>query len=268
MGMPALAIRPFEDGELRVLDLDLAERLGFERPRDVRKLIERNLEELERYGRCATVAQRPEGGGPEATEYWLNEHQAVLICVLSKTLRAADVRQEVIEVFMAFRHGRIVPAAPTLEQIGSLFEEKLEPVHERMNRIEGNVVFLGNRIDAMAPRHDFTKETRSLWRMVIHALYQDFCPCCRKVKILDDHGEKIPDGLHYDHFRGRERNGVDEGWPVCPKCNLQLKNDAAFKEDRRAHFKVFHDLRKQMFAERSSRSPRGRGGIEPPLPGF
>jgi hypothetical protein len=34
----------------RILDLRFAETLGFERPRDIRKLIERNEHELERYG--------------------------------------------------------------------------------------------------------------------------------------------------------------------------------------------------------------------------
>jgi hypothetical protein len=34
--------------EARVLDVTLAERLGFDRPRDIRQLIERNLEDLSR----------------------------------------------------------------------------------------------------------------------------------------------------------------------------------------------------------------------------
>lgn len=36
--------------EPRVLDIDLAERLSFERPRKVRDLIDANLEEIEGYG--------------------------------------------------------------------------------------------------------------------------------------------------------------------------------------------------------------------------
>lgn len=36
--------------EPRVLDTDLAERLGFERPRKVRELIDANREEIESYG--------------------------------------------------------------------------------------------------------------------------------------------------------------------------------------------------------------------------
>ena len=38
------------DGEPRILDLTLAERLGFTRLRTIRQLIERNRNERERYG--------------------------------------------------------------------------------------------------------------------------------------------------------------------------------------------------------------------------
>jgi hypothetical protein len=37
-------------GALRILDVDLAARLGFERPRDIRKLVERWRGELEKLG--------------------------------------------------------------------------------------------------------------------------------------------------------------------------------------------------------------------------
>ena len=38
------------DDEPRVIDLRIAEALEFERPRDIRKLVERNADELGRYG--------------------------------------------------------------------------------------------------------------------------------------------------------------------------------------------------------------------------
>lgn len=263
-----LAIRLFDDGEPRVLDLELAERLGFERPRNIRQLIERNLEELERYGRCCTVQRRPEEGGHEVTEYWPNEQQALLVCIMSKTPRAADVRQEIIQVFTAYRHGRIIPNVPTLAEIGSMFEEKLEPVHERMTRIEDNVVYLGNRMDSWAPRHNFNKETIAQWLAVIHSEhYNNYCPCCRKTKIVNEKGDKTSE-LHNDHFRGRERNGFDEGWPVCAKCNIRLKHDAAFKEDKRAHFRVFHDIRREMFNGHAPKSRKPRSQLDPRLPGI
>jgi hypothetical protein len=55
----------------------LAERLEFARPRDIRQLIERNREELERHGSLRHHTATPSGGGPAFTEYWLNEAQAL-----------------------------------------------------------------------------------------------------------------------------------------------------------------------------------------------
>lgn len=92
------------DGEPRAHDIDLADRLGFSRPRDIRKLIERNIEEMRRFGVCAAVSQTSgDKGGRPAAEYWLNEEQALLVSTLSNTKRAADVRHMLIRVFVAWR---------------------------------------------------------------------------------------------------------------------------------------------------------------------
>lgn len=102
------------DGEPRTRDIDIAERLGFERPRDIRKLIERNLAEIEGFGVCATVARTSdERGGRPATEYWLTEEQALLVASKSDAPNAAQVRHMVIKVFVAWRRGHLVPALPT-----------------------------------------------------------------------------------------------------------------------------------------------------------
>ncbi len=99
--------------EPRIKDIRLAERLGFDRPRDIRKLIERSRAELEGYAPiCATVAQNTDarGRGRPGTEYWLTEGQTLLVCMFSRTPEAAAVRKEVINVFMAWRAGHF--AAP------------------------------------------------------------------------------------------------------------------------------------------------------------
>jgi len=121
--------------EPRILDLTLAERLGYDRAAKIRELIARNRAELETY---ASLAPRrgqsrhadvnfPHGGenslalsgtapiaprrgayrGRPGTEYWLTEGQALLICALSRTPVAAQVRRALIEVFMAFRRRQI-----------------------------------------------------------------------------------------------------------------------------------------------------------------
>ncbi len=130
--MRALTIADINDqvggGEPRVRDLDLANSLGFDRARNIRNLIERNLSELGRYGGVLLVpsggdslhgeANSPGGTAPPpprrgapGQEYWLNEQQAVLVCMFARTPLAAAVRQQVIEVFVAWRQGRL-PAAP------------------------------------------------------------------------------------------------------------------------------------------------------------
>lgn len=113
------------DAEPRVHDLRLAEALGFSRQRDIRQIIERNLEELGQHGSLAV--QRRKSRGQEFTEYWLNEAQALLICMFSKTANAAEVRRALIEVFMAWRHSRLeapeelqIAAQPCLEAIPAM----------------------------------------------------------------------------------------------------------------------------------------------------
>jgi hypothetical protein len=92
----------------RILDIKLAEALGFERPRTVRQLIERNMEELSRYGEvCCTAQQTSPRGGRPTSSYWLNEPQSVLICMFSRTDKAAEVRETVIKVFVAWRRGQL-----------------------------------------------------------------------------------------------------------------------------------------------------------------
>lgn len=98
--------------ELRIRDLDLAQRLGFDRPRDIRKIIKRYGDELGKLGRCATVARRPERGGTPTTEYYLNKKQAIFITAKSETSEATEITIEVIERFDAYESGKVPsPAA-------------------------------------------------------------------------------------------------------------------------------------------------------------
>ncbi|WP_226623093.1 hypothetical protein [Brucella anthropi] len=116
------------DDEPRVLDTDLAAWLGFEHPRQVRELIARNRDELETYGSlsCRTTNPGKQGGRP-GKAYYLNEGQALVICALSKTNKAAEVRKALIDVFTAYRQGKIIsvkghyrqPPAKPQKEIGN-----------------------------------------------------------------------------------------------------------------------------------------------------
>lgn len=109
------------DGEPRIRDIDLAERLGFDRPRKIREIIERNMAEIEGFGhaphRGAHIEiAKPTGGieRREVQEYWLNEEQALLVSVLSNAPKAPAVRAMLIRTFVAWRK-QALPSQPQVD---------------------------------------------------------------------------------------------------------------------------------------------------------
>jgi phage antirepressor YoqD-like protein len=110
--MKELSPKPIE-GELRILDIQLGDRLGFKRPRDIRQLIERHIEAISALGAvCGMVPQTSEKGGRPATEYYLNRRQAIFITAKSETAEATDITIEIIQKFDAYERGERAFADP------------------------------------------------------------------------------------------------------------------------------------------------------------
>lgn len=97
------------DNEPRVLDTDLAEQLGFERPRAVRQLIDRHSDLLLGRGNLPHRVAKSGLRGRPAKSFYLNEAQALMICLFCRTERADEVRNQVVDVFMAWRKGALTP---------------------------------------------------------------------------------------------------------------------------------------------------------------
>ncbi len=96
------------DGEPRILDVTLAISLGMRQPLNVRQTIKGNLAEISMHGEVFTQAVKTTSkGGRPSVAYYLNEPQALLICMWSNTEKAAAVRKALIEVFMEYRRGKI-----------------------------------------------------------------------------------------------------------------------------------------------------------------
>lgn len=96
------------DDEPRILDLRVAERLGFARPNDIRKLIKRNEAELADYGGLRHDGVNPSTVGGRPTEaYLLNEGQILLLAMKSDATNAIAIRKEVITVYQAWRRGEL-----------------------------------------------------------------------------------------------------------------------------------------------------------------
>jgi len=99
----------FEDGEPRIRDLELAKRLGYERPRDIRRLIDSIQGDgfLNNIHERAATARTPNGGhGQTIREYWLDEIEAVFLIGQSRTPIARAVHLEVATAFVAYRKGK------------------------------------------------------------------------------------------------------------------------------------------------------------------
>jgi hypothetical protein len=91
------------EGELRIRDVDLAARLGFARPTNIRQLIERHRESLSKISVLHTVVQTPSGqGGRPTIAYYLNRKQALFIIAKSDMPKAVEITIYVIELFDAY----------------------------------------------------------------------------------------------------------------------------------------------------------------------
>lgn len=119
----------YGDDEPRVRDVDLAARLGFERPRKIRELIERIWPENRRPHVRPMVGRTsmPRGGEREFTvwEYWLTEAEALKLTARSETPIADAILDEMIRVYRLAIRGLLTPAravsppvpAPTLDDV-------------------------------------------------------------------------------------------------------------------------------------------------------
>ena len=129
-----------EEAEPLVIDTEVAAKLGYKRPGDIRKLIKR-MNEAGQLGRCATVAYRPEEGGKTAEAYYLTEAQTLKVIARSKTEIADKILDEVIAVYLAYRKGLLPtpPPSSSLDQqlaqltslVGALVSMQAAEMHRR-----------------------------------------------------------------------------------------------------------------------------------------
>ncbi|MFT0875730.1 hypothetical protein VRZ08_04155 [Rhodopseudomonas sp. G2_2311] len=89
------------EGSVRVADLRLARALGIGKPIEIRKLINRHRVELAAYGQL--VGAPAPGKRTADAEFWLNEQQALVVCVLANCTHSAAVHRELIDLFAQHR---------------------------------------------------------------------------------------------------------------------------------------------------------------------
>jgi len=157
----SLTLTPI-NGEPRIRDLDLADRLGFERPAKIRDLIKRNEEKLKRFSVIPTVGRRVDlgdGASREVQEFWLNQQQATFICMKSETDNAFEVQVEIVRVFDAYLSGAQAQPAPALNPANwsrmQLIELAMQAEQERLqlevqnHALEAHVATIQPKADAL-----------------------------------------------------------------------------------------------------------------------
>lgn len=146
------------EGEPRIRDLDLAERLGFAKPAKIRELIARHEFALLALGLLPTVGTTHVSNGRTFDAYFLNRKQAIYITTKSETSEATEITIEVIERFDAYDRGGLTEAAPVADlrfarEARLQFRQNLGIA--RMIGLAGNqAVLAANRATALAVGFD------------------------------------------------------------------------------------------------------------------
>ena len=220
------------DDEPRVRDVDLGERLGYANPRKIRELIKR----LRDAGEIHEVHVRPAVGrtsmprggsrSVEVDEFWLTEREALLVCSASDAPNAPVVRAALVDLFIAWRRGKLQPSAAlaldhqgvqALVEIGAgvrallagqqKHDEEIGEIKTRLTSVEKTMA------ESQPRRHVKPKDRRA---HIEHARARGGrCPhCSDPVFSLD--GKFIGE---IDHWFGRSLAGPHQTWPLCRECN-------------------------------------------------
>jgi hypothetical protein len=117
MSNTPLVLMPIE-GEPRIHDLALAERLGFADRYMIRKLIKRNELKLFKFGVVSTVETTTGAlGGRPTAEFYLNKKQAIFIAMKSETEKAFEVQEDIIRVYDAYLTGTASADMPMVRDL-------------------------------------------------------------------------------------------------------------------------------------------------------
>lgn len=99
------------EGAALIADSHVQQVLGYGRINDLHRVIRKNEDELGSYGGvfCQTGKKPPAGskGGRPTVAYFLTEERALLVCIFSRTPKAAEARRLIVEVFMRWRRSQL-----------------------------------------------------------------------------------------------------------------------------------------------------------------
>ncbi|MBK1641282.1 hypothetical protein CKO12_05215 [Chromatium okenii] len=161
------------NGELRIRDIDLAERLGFADPRMIRKLIKSNSEKLNEFSILYAVEKKHGGVGRPATEYYLDRKQSIFICMKSETANAFEVQFEIVEVYDAHLTNRAAQPAVADPVLAALVHGlvEIDRLKQQQVLITRKTEQLESRVEHVELQHRNGVPKGYLSRSQAHVLY-------------------------------------------------------------------------------------------------
>lgn len=114
----------------------------------------------------------------------------------------------------------------------------------RCDKIEKKVDDLSHEVQQFQKRKDLSEKTKRLHLHVVRDRYNGSCPCCRKTLIVNSGGVKLA-ALQYDHWVSKTQPDVAKTWPVCDKCNADMR-DGDFKPTKGNQFAAYQDMRREV----------------------
>jgi hypothetical protein len=235
------------DGEPRIRDLDLAERLGTPKPLRIRELIKSNLDKLQAHGvlRLERKTSGVQGGRP-TEEYWLNEEQVYRVCMWSEAPKADHVQYLMAKVFRAYQHKTDLVEKRGLKII---IRQELEPIHERLVKLEDGQEKIITEVTAIrkeqddyhqSQRRDFTEEVRKAFAIVTRKEFGGLCCWCKNPAIvLVNEAYEFTEDAEIDHYYRRDQRRFEDGYVLCLGCHAKKDRD---RQGGRVAFDYFQQV--------------------------
>lgn len=209
------------NGEPMIQDLELAKRLGYERPRKIRDLIKKMLErgQLRPEQVCPAPGRTTEKGGRPGMTYHLGEFASLKIATQAGTEKADEITDEIIHVFMEVRGSE---NAPKRRYVDPVIEKNRQAVAIAQTMLRLGKMFGTDQAMARAIAAD---QIRAATGMDVTPLLAnnsvDEAPVTPTVlgKELGISGQKLNKKLEEQRLQERDENGdwmpTAKGKPFC-----------------------------------------------------
>lgn len=138
------------------------------------------------------------------------------------------------------------------------FDSKVTEVRQNVSNLETALVKVNDdmndgfqrvngRLDAIEHRKHLKARTKQNHISVVARYYGGKCPCCLETLIVNSAGPpRALATLEFDHWLSKSNNAENATWPVCGKCNSELRNIDHKNNHVAPHFQSYQNRRREL----------------------